>query len=327
MDYVSVGASGLKVSRLILGAMGFGDPSWRSWVLDAAGSRPIIHRALELGINAIDTCDFYSSGRSEEIVGDAVRELGNRNELVIATKAGMPMGKGPNAKGFSRKHLFEAIDASLKRLKTDYVDLYQTHIWDPKAAIPEMMEAFDALVRSGRVLHIGITDMPCWQFATAQGYAAENRLVRFISIQNHYNPIWREDERELMPYARAHGIGLIPYSPMGRGYLCGRGRRDPKSGSERFRSDDYAQKLYGRESDERVADAVLAVGKRLGVPPAQVSLAWTLSRPGVNAPMFGATRVEHVEEAVKALSLKLDAADIAGIDKAYDPRPFAGHGI
>lgn len=325
MEYVNLGRSNLKVSRLILGAMGFGDPSWRSWVLEADASRAIMRRALDLGINAIDTCNFYSLGRSEEIVGAAIKDFVRREDIVIATKAGNPMWKAPNAGGFSRKHLFEAVEASLKRLGVDYIDLYQTHIWNPATNLEEMVDAFDALVRSGKILYAGITDIPFWQFATAELFAKHEGRARFVSVQNHYNPIWREDERDLMPFCRAQGIALISYSPMGRGFLCGRERRDPKTGTERVRSDDYAQKLFGRPSDEAVADAVLAVAKARNVQPAQATLAWTLSRPGMTAPVFGATKPEHVDAAIAALDLKLDPSEIKAIEAPYVPRPASGH--
>jgi aryl-alcohol dehydrogenase-like predicted oxidoreductase len=304
--------------------MGFGDPGWRSWVLQEEPSRAIIRRALDHGINAIDTCDYYSSGRSEEIVGRALKDFVKRDEIVLATKVGMPMGKGPNARGFSRKHIFEAVEQSLKRLQVDYIDLYQTHIWDPTTNLEEMMQAFHDLVRAGKVLYVGITDMPFWQFAEAHLYAVHNGLTPFATVQNHYNLIWREDERDLLPFCRAHGIGLIPYSPMGRGYLCGRQRRT--HGTERVKSDDYAQKIYGRASDDAVADAVEGVAKEIGRAPAQVALAWVLSRPAVQSPIFGATRPEHVDTAVAALDIKLSDEQKRRLESAYAPRPAAGHG-
>jgi aryl-alcohol dehydrogenase-like predicted oxidoreductase len=298
--------------------MGFGDPSWRSWVLQEEASRAIIRRALDQGITAIDTCDYYSNGRSEEIVGRALKDFVKRDEIVLATKVGMPMGKGPNARGFSRKHIVEALEQSLRRLQVDYIDLYQTHIWDPATNIAEMMQAFHDLVRAGKVLYIGITDMPFWQFATAHLHAVHNGLTPFAAVQNHYNLIWREDERDLVPFCRAQGIGLIPYSPMGRGYLCGRTRS-----TERVKSDDYARKIYGRASDDAVADAVEAVAKELGVAPAQVALAWVLSRPGVHSPIFGATRPEHVDAAVAALDIKLGIEQSRRVEAAYVPRAIS----
>lgn len=325
MDYVRLGRSNLKVSRLGLGAMGIGNRSWREWVLDEGASRPILKRALDAGINFIDTCDYYSSGESEIVVGRLVKEFAKRDEIVLATKVGNPMGKGPNARGYSRKHLFEAAEQSLKRLGTDYIDLYQTHIWDASTDLEEMIEAFDALVKSGRVLHVGITDMPAWQFAKCYFSQKFRGLSPFVSVQNHYNPIWREDERELMPLCRNETIALIPYSPMARGFLCGPGRRAGESVTARWRSDDYAQKLYGRSSDEEIARIVSDIANTVGVEPGQVALAWTLARSGITAPIFGATTVAHVDAAIKALEIKLEPAAIARIDAAYQPRSSSGN--
>lgn len=321
MEYVRLGRSGLKVSRLGLGAMGFGDTSWRSWVLDLDGSRTIFRRAIEAGINFIDTCDYYSAGVSETIVGALLAEHGNRAELVIATKAGNPMGRDANARGFSRKHIVDAAERSLRRLGTDYIDIYQTHIWDPATNLEEMMEAFDHLVRSGKVLYIGITDMPVWQFATAQFYAERNGLARFVSVQNHYNLLWRQDERELMPFCRAQGIGLIPYSPMARGFLCGRARRVDPTRTERAKTDDFTYKLYGRPADEAVVDRVAELAARRGLSPAQIALAWVLHQPGVCAPIIGATQPAHVDAAIAAMSVQLDAEERRALEEPYLPRP------
>jgi aryl-alcohol dehydrogenase-like predicted oxidoreductase len=307
--------------------MGFGSPDWRSWVLAEEQSRAIARKAFDVGINVVDTCDYYSNGRSEEIVGRLCKDFVKRSEVVIATKVGNPMGKGPNARGFSRKHLFEGVDASLKRLGTDYIDLYQTHIWDPATNIEEMVRAFDDLVRSGRVLYLGITDMPAWQFAKAFYYAKHHNLARFVAVQNHYNPIWREDARELMPLCRAEGVGLIPYSPMGRGFLCGKQRRTDPAATERAKSDDYAQKIYGRDNDHSVAEVIERIAASRNVQPGQVALAWTSARPGVSAAIFGPTQVSHVDAAIAALQLTLEKADIDAISAAYQPRPAAGHGI
>jgi aryl-alcohol dehydrogenase-like predicted oxidoreductase len=318
-----LGTTNLKISRLGFGGMGIGHPSWREWVLDESASRPIVKRALDGGISFIDTCDYYSDGESEIAIGRLMKEFVKRDELVLATKVGNPMGKGPNQRGYSRKHVFEAVDASLRRLGTDYIDLYQTHIWDPSTDIDEMIDAFDALVRSGRVLYLGITDMPAWQFAKAYYHQKLRGLSRFVAVQNHYNPIWREDERELMPLCRAEGIGLIPYSPMARGYLCGAARRAGASETARWRSDDYAHKIYGRASDDDVARVISEIAQAHGCEAGQVALAWTLSRPGVTAPIFGATSVAHVDAALAALALKIDDAEIARVNAAYAPRAHA----
>jgi aryl-alcohol dehydrogenase-like predicted oxidoreductase len=321
MQYVNLGRSNLKVSRLGFGAMGIGDKSWRSWVLDEEAARPILQRALDQGINFIDTCDYYSSGRSEEVVGRLLRALAKRDEIVLATKVGNPMGKGPNARGFSRKHLHEAVDQSLRRLQTDYIDLYQTHIWDPSTHLEEMVDAFDSLVRAGKVLYLGITDMSAWQLAKAYYYASHTGRARFISVQNHYNPIWREDERDLLPFCRAEGLGIISYSPMARGFLAGRARRNGSAPTERLRSDDYALKIYGRDNDMIVAEVIEAIAAARKLAPAQVALAWTLSRPGVTAPIFGATHPDHVDAAVATLKIELDDDALQKITKAYEPRP------
>lgn len=320
MDYVRLGQCGLKVSRLALGAMGFGDRSWRSWVLPLEESRAIFRRAADAGINLIDTCDYYSSGVSEQIVGTLIAEHGSRADWIVATKVGNPMGKGANARGFSRKHLFEAVDASLRRLHTDYIDIYQTHIWDPTTNLAEMIAALGDLVRMGKVLYIGITDMPFWQFVTAYFHAVQHGLPRFVAVQNHYNLIWREDERELLPFCRAQGIGLIPYSPLARGFLCGRARRTEAAMTERARTDDYTYKLYGRASDEAVVDAVADLARERGVSPAQVALAWTLHQPGIVSPIIGATRPEHIDAALAAMSLTLSPDELRRLGAPYQPR-------
>jgi 1-deoxyxylulose-5-phosphate synthase len=320
MEVRRLGRAGLKVSRLGLGAMGFGDRAWRSWVLDLEQSRAVFRRAVEAGINFIDTCDYYSNGVSEEIVGALVAEHGNRDELLIATKVGNPMGRGPNARGFSRKHIIEAAEASLRRLRVECIDLYQTHIWDPASNLEEMVEAFDHLVRVGKVLYVGITDMPFWQFATACFHADRHGLARFASVQNHYNLLWRDDERELLPFCRAQGIGLIPYSPMARGFLCGRARRQDATRTERAKTDDYTYKLYGRDADETLVDRVAEIAASRGVSPAEVALAWVLQQPGITAPIIGATQPDHVDAAVTALGMQLSMEELRRLDEPYVPR-------
>lgn len=320
MEYVRLGQAGVKVSRLGLGAMGFGDRSWRSWVLDLEQSRAVFRRAIDHGVNFIDTCDYYSAGASEQIVGTLIAEAGRRSDFVIATKVGNPMGRDANARGYSRKHIIEAAEQSLRRLGTDYIDIYQTHIWDSVANLEELIEAFGHLVRGGKVLYVGITDMPFWQFATAFFHAQHNGVARFVSVQNHYNLLWREDERDLLPFCRAQGIGLIPYSPMARGFLCGRARRQETTRTERARSDDYTYKLYGRPADEAIVDRVQAIAGARGITPAQVSLAWVLQQPGVAAPIIGATQPRHVDEAVAALGITLGEADLTLLCEPYIPR-------
>jgi 1-deoxyxylulose-5-phosphate synthase len=320
MDYVRLGRASLKVSRIGLGAMGFGDRSWRSWVLDLEQSRAVFRRAVDAGINFIDTCDYYSAGASEEIVGTLIAEHGNRGEFVLATKVGNPMGRDANARGYSRKHIIVAAENSLRRLRADYIDLYQTHIWDPATNLEEMVEAFDHLVRAGKVLYVGITDMPFWQFATAHFHAERHGLARFAAVQNHYNLLWREDERELLPFCRAQGIGLIPYSPMARGFLCGRARRQEATQTERAKTDDYTYKLYGRPADEATVDRVAELAAARGVAPGQIALAWVLHQRGITAPIIGATQPHHVDEAVAALKIALSTDELRLLDEPYVPR-------
>lgn len=324
MEYVRLGRSNLKISRLGFGCMGIGDKSWRNWVLGEAEAIPVLDRALDHGINFFDTCDYYSNGRSEEILGAWLKNALPRRELVIATKAGNPMGKGPNQRGYSRKHLSEAIEASLRRLGTDHVDLFQTHIWDPAANLDELVEAMDGIVRAGKALYVGITDMPAWQFAKACLAQQARGLARFASVQNHYNAIWREDERELMPFCGSEGIGLISYSPMGRGFLCAPGRRDGTLPTERTRTDDHMQKIYGRPADQAVAAEIDKVAAARGVGPAQVALAWVLARPWKIAPILGATSAQQLDGSVDALGLQLAPEEIRAISRAYLPRPLPG---
>ena len=324
MEYVRLGRSSLRVSRIAFGAMGIGNKRWRSWVLTEEEARPVVRRALEAGITLFDTCDYYSSGESEAILGRLLREMARPEEVVIATKLGNPMGKGSNARGYSRKHIVEAAEASLKRLGVERIDLLQTHIWDPGTDIEEMIRAFDDLVRAGKVLYVGATDMPCWQFAKAVYTARLSALSAFVSMQDHYNLVWREDEREMIPFCRAEGIGLLPYSPMARGFLCGAARRREQS-TERARTDEFAGKWYGRPQDVRVAEIVEATAGARRVEPAQVALAWTLHKLPEAAPIIGATRIEHVDAAVGALTLKLETAELAQLEPHYLPRPGAGH--
>jgi len=325
MQYVAFGRTNIKISRIGLGAMGFGDPAWRPWVLAENASRPIIRRAIEAGINLVDTCDYYSAGASETILGNQLWEYARRDEIVLATKAGSPMAKHVNARGFSRKHLFEAIDGSLRRLKTDHVDLFQTHVWDPATDLDELVDAFDAIVKAGKALYVGATQMPAWTFVRCISLAQSRGLAAFRSMQCEYNACHREAERELLPFCRSAGLAVIPFSPMARGFLCA-DRRDPKAASERHRTDEYTLKQYHRSADYAVFDAVGAAAAAHGVAPAQLSLAWTLAQPGVTSPIIGPTRPEHVDEAVAALKLELGDAEIRAIEAAYLPRPTRGGG-
>ena len=333
MDYLNLGRSGLKVSRLCLGCMSYGTPEWRDWVLDEEASRPFFRRALEAGVNFFDTADMYSSGVSEQVVGRALGELARRDEVVIATKVFFPTSKhDPNARGLSRKHVLDAIDASLKRLGTDYVDLYQIHRWDYETPIEETLEALDAVVRSGRARYVGASSMFAWQLARALGEADRRGWARFIAMQGHYNLLYREEEREMLPLCRAEGLGVIPWSPLARGLLAGNRKpgdleADRESGATtRAKSDDYAHRLYYSEQDEAIVGRVVELAERHGVAPAQVALAWLLRQPGVTAPIVGATRMHHLDEALAAVDLVLSDDEAAYLEAPYRPRPVLGHG-
>lgn len=325
MDYVNLGKSGLKVSRLCLGMMTYGNPAWRSWVLPEEASRPFIRRALELGINFFDTADMYSVGVSEEILGRAVRDFARREDVVIATKAFYEMGPGPNDRGLSRKHLFAAIDASLKRLGVDYVDLYQTHRWDPDTPYEETLEALHDIVKAGKARYIGASSMFAWQFAKALYLADRHGWTRFVSMQNHYNLVYREEAREMIPLCRAEGIGVIPWSPMARGFLAGNRRKEGWGETERAKGDSYGQSLYYADADFTVADRVADVARARGVSPSQVALAWVLAQPGITSPIIGASKPHHLEEAVGALSIRLNDEDLRRLAEPYVPHKVLGH--
>lgn len=325
MDYVSLGHTGLKVSRICLGTMTYGTPAWRDWVLDEEASRPFIQRALELGINFFDTADMYSLGVSEEVVGRALRDFSKRDDVVIATKVYNPMGPGPNDRGLSRKHIMSAIDASLKRLGTDYVDLYQTHRWDAETPIEETMEALHDVVKAGKARYIGASSMYAWQFAQALYLADRHGWTRFVAMQNHYNLVYREEEREMMPLCRAEGIGVIPWSPLARGFLSGNRTRDRGGDTPRSRSDAFAHELYYQDNDWAIVDRVKEVAERHETTPSQVAIAWLLRQPGVTAPIIGASKMPHLEQAVGALDLQLSDEDAAYVAEPYQPHPVLGH--
>ena len=331
MDYVNLGRTGLRVSRLCLGTMTFGSTAWRPWILPEDASRPFIRRALDAGINFFDTADMYSHGVSEEIVGRALNDFTTREQVVIATKAFFPMGDGPNDRGLSRKHLFDAIDASLRRLGTDHVDLYQIHRFDPHTPIEETLEALNDIVRAGKARYIGASSMYAWQFARMLQVSERHGWARFVSMQNHYNLVYREEEREMLPLCRAEGIGIIPWSPLARGFLAGNRERstgaDGKKGGGTLRAqtDEYAQSLYYADSDFRVVDQVVELARRRGVTPAQIALAWILRQPGVAAPIIGVTKVEQLDEAVAALDVTLDDDECRRLDAPYVPHPVLGH--
>lgn len=325
MDYVSFGKSNLKVSRLCLGAMGFGAKSWRDWVLEADEAAPVIDRALSHGINFFDTCDFYSAGESERILGQTVLKHHPRDSVVIATKAGNPMAGHPNGRGFSRKHLFKAIDDSLQRLGTDHVDLFQTHIWHADTDIDELVGAMADIVRAGKALYVGAATMPAWAFTLCRETARRRNLPAFLSMQCELNPAHRECERELLPYARHEGLATIPFSPMGRGFLSA-DRRDPGQATARTKSDDYTTKHYYRAADFAVQQVLAEIAAERRATASQIALAWTLQRPGVTAPIFGATSQAQVDEAVAAMDITLSNDEIARIDETYAPRPLSGGG-
>lgn len=321
MDYIRLGATGLKVSRLCLGCMTYGVPErgTHAWTLDEETSRPFIKRALELGINFFDTANVYSDGTSEEIVGRALRDFAKREEVVIATKVFGRMRPGPNGAGLSRKAIMQEIDASLQRLGTDYVDLYQTHRWDYDTPIEETLEALHDVVKAGKARYIGASSMHAWQFAKALFLAEQHGWTRFATMQNHYNLLYREEEREMLPLCVDQGIGVIPWSPLARGRLT----RAWDDVTERTQTDEFGKTLYV-ESDRQIVEQVAAVAAQRGVPRAQIALAWMLSKSFVHAPIIGASKPQHLEDAVAALSLKLDAEEIASLEAPYVPHKVSG---
>jgi aryl-alcohol dehydrogenase (NADP+) len=325
MEYVNLGRSGLKVSRICLGTMTYGTSQWRKWVLDEPESRPIIRRALELGINFFDTADMYSHGVSEEVLGRALRDFARRDEVVIGTKVFNAMGEGPNQRGLSRLHIMQAIDASLRRLGTEYVDLYQIHRLDPETPIEETLQTLDDLIRAGKVRYIGASSMFAWQFAKSLYLADLHGWTRFISMQNHYNLIYREEEREMLPLCREEGIGAIPWSPLARGFLSG--TRSTKEWGEtvRAKTDEYAQQMYYQESDFAIVKRVIELAGRRGITPSQAALAWILGVQEVAAPVIGASKIQHLEEAVAAVGLPLSPEERAFLEEPYQPHRVLGH--
>src|SRR5215471_284675 len=323
MQYASLGRSGLKVSRICLGMMSYGSSKWRPWVLDEDAARPFVKKALELGVTFFDTADMYSEGMSEEVLGRAVRDFAKREDLVIATKVFYPMGKSPNDRGLSRKHILSAIDASLRRLGMDYVDLYQIHRYDPETPIEETMEALNDVVRSGKARYIGASSMYAWQLARMLDIADQHGWTRFISMQNHYNLAYREEEREMLPLCREDGIGVIPWSPLGRGLLAGKRREGQAGDSARAKSDAYSRQLYIDE-DLEVARRVVETGNKRGVSPARIALAWLLSRPGVVAPIVGATHLDHLEDAAGAVDVSLSEEENGFLEEPYRPHVVRG---
>lgn len=325
MEYINLGRTGLKVSRVCLGMMTYGTSEWRDWVLDEEASRSFIKRALELGINFFDTADMYSVGVSEEVTGRALRDYARREEVVIATKVYSPMSDDPNDRGLSRKHIMDAIDASLRRLGTDYVDLYQIHRWDDNTPIEETLAALHDVVKAGKARYIGASSMYAWQFAKALYTADLHGWTRFVSMQNHYNLVYREEEREMIPLCRAEGIGLIPWSPLARGFLAGNRSREGWGETTRAKSDDFAHQLYFEQGDFAVVDRVVKLAERHGVTPAQIALAWLLHQPGINSPIIGASKLPQLEQAVSAVDIKLSEEDMAFLEEPYQPHTILGH--
>jgi 1-deoxyxylulose-5-phosphate synthase len=325
MRQVRLGRTGMKVSQICLGMMSYGDPAQRPWAFDEAGADPFVRRAVEAGITFFDTADVYSLGVSEEVTGRLLaRYFARRDDYVLATKVHGAMGDGPNDRGLSRKHILSGIDASLRRLGLDHVDLYQIHRWDDQTPIDETMEALHDVVRAGKARYIGASSMFAWQFAQAQYTARLRGWTEFVSMQNHYNLIYREEEREMLPLCRELGVGVIPWSPLARGVLAGNRSRDGERHTARARSDAFADSLYD-EADFAVVDATAEVAAERELPSAQVALAWLLTRPGVTAPIVGATKLEHIDDAVAATEVALDQKEIERLEAPYRPHPISGH--
>jgi 1-deoxyxylulose-5-phosphate synthase len=327
MRYNRLGSSGLKVSRIGLGMMSYGDPAAVAWALPEDEAEPIVRRAVEAGVTFFDTADMYSDGASEQVTGRLLAKLfPRRDDYVLATKVYYPTGAGPNDRGLSRKHVLASIDASLRRLGTDHVDLYQIHRWDNETPIEETMAALHEVVQAGKARYLGASLMYAWQFAKAQYTARMAGWRRFVSMQNRYNLVYREEEREMIPFCRDQGVGLLPYSPLARGLLAGTRGRDGRGSTERARTDTLATLASAPdESDFEVVDAVHAVAGERGVPPAQVALAWLLGKPGVSAPILGATKPHHLDDALAALELTLSEDEVARLEAPYRPHAVFGY--
>jgi 1-deoxyxylulose-5-phosphate synthase len=326
MQYAKLGRTGLSVSRICLGCMSYGDKKWRDWVLTVEEAREHFAEALEAGINFFDTANVYSVGVSEEITGRWLNEMANRDEIVVATKVYGPMSSGQNRGGLSRKAILQSCDASLKRLRMDYIDLYQIHRFDFTVPLEETLEALDSLVRAGKVRYLGASSMAAWQFAKALFLQKEHGWHRFVSMQNHYNLVYREEEREMNPLCIDQGVGLIPWSPLARGFLAGNRSAADKGGETvRAKSDEFAKDMYFRESDFEVLGAVEKIAQQRGVAPSQIACAWILQAPGVSAPIIGATKLKHLKESIEAVSIKLSAEEVSELEKPYTPHPILGH--
>ncbi|MEI9992713.1 MAG: aldo/keto reductase [Rhizomicrobium sp.] len=326
METTRLGKSGLKVSRICLGTMTYGSPNWRDWVLGEEEARPFIKRALEAGINFFDTADVYSIGRSEEVVGKALKDFAKRDDIVLATKVCGPMSDDINDRGLSRKHILTGIDNSLRRLGTDYVDLYQIHRFDPTTPIEETVEALNDVVRSGKARYIGASSMFAWQFSKYLHIQEKTGAAKFVSMQNFYNLVYREEEREVLPLCRDAGIGVIPWSPLARGFLAGNRGRDGAAQTTRAKSDaNILTPSAFLESDYDIRDRVDALAKEKGVSAAQIALAWLLHQPVVTAPIVGASKMKHLDDAIAAVEVKLTADEVKALSKGYQTRPIIGH--
>ena len=325
MEYTRLGTSGLKVSRICLGMMSYGNPDWRDWLLGEDAAEPLVRQAVEGGVTFFDTADMYSLGVSEEVTGRLLAKLfPGRDDYVLGTKVFWPMGEGPNDQGLSRKHILASIDGSLRRLGTDFVDLYQIHRWDPETPIEETMGALHDVVRAGKARYLGASSMYAWQFAKAQRVAAEHGWTPFVSMQNHYNLAYREEEREMIPLCLDQGVGVIPWSPLARGLLAGTRRRDGSGTTVRSSNDPIADAMY-TDDDFDVVDRLVAVAEARDLPPARVALAWLLAKPGVTAPIVGATKPRHVADALAAVDVSLSESEIEKLESAYRPHPILGH--
>jgi 1-deoxyxylulose-5-phosphate synthase len=323
--YVNLGKTGLRISRVCLGMMSYGNDSDRAWALDEDAAEPILKAAAEGGITFFDTADVYSDGASEVATGRLLGKFFSRDQVVVATKVYGAMGPGENDRGLSRKHIMSAIDASLRRLNMDYVDLYQIHRWDSRTPIEETMQVLDDVVRAGKARYVGASSMYAWQFAKAQYSADAHGWTRFSSMQNHYNLLYREEEREMIPQCIDQGVGVIPWSPLARGVLAGNRTRSGERHTTRAGSDPFSDSMYGMPSDFDVVDRVAQVAAGRGAPPAQVALAWLLQRPGVSAPIVGATKLDHLQDALAAEQLELTPDEIKSLEEPYVPHPVLGH--
>jgi aryl-alcohol dehydrogenase (NADP+) len=325
VQHVQLGRSGLRVSRICLGMMSYGSRAWRPWVLEEAAARPFIHRALDLGIDFFDTADMYSDGRSEEILGRALRDIGRRDDVTVATKVFFPVGGGANDRGLSRRHILDAIDGSLRRLGLDWIDLYQIHRFDPETPLEETLAALDDVVRAGKARYIGASSMYAWQLMKALGIQERHGWHRFVSMQNHYNLVYREEEREMMPLCRAEGLGVLPWSPLARGLLTGGRQGIASKASARAETDDYSRQLYDDALDMPVVEQCEKVARERGVAPARIALAWLLHQPGVVSPIVGATQLTHLDDAVAALDIELNPGERKALEAPYRPHRVLGH--